>query len=295
MLSARGRMTAWQAVSAIGGAMIVLAIVLARLGRWELFQLLLFSGALTAIIGLIFLFHANRDARSEKRLREGKDVIARWRVAPGEWEKFAAFDAVRGNSFASEAWLPAETPADGVEVIVGKHHILLGRSLLAFHDQLVSISLLCHIELPADPPCIELAIRSIDKHQSAYFVRLPIPAQARAEAERAIEHFERCRVPGGAQIAHERFRYDLGKNVPEGIAQIGLTPPRGFAGRNRQRLRGWGCATAIVVPMLGVPVGSMVGEALGPQWGVSTMAAGVVVGLVVGIATLIVARKRAPD
>lgn len=285
----------WLGAAAAGVGMMLLGGVLAQFGYWAPFQLLVPFGVLLVIFGLIFGLHAARDARFEAKLLSGEDVIARWRVAPADWEKFAAFDAARGLDFPNHVWLPSETPPDGVEIIIGSTHLMLGLTLVSFKDPVVNVKLLTLVQLPSDPPCIELAIRSIDKHESVFYVRLPVPDAARAETERAIAHLKRCRLASGAQIAQKRFRYDLGKNVPEGIAQTGLGPRSGgFVTRNRSKVRLWGCSTALFLPLLSAPIGGMVGRALGPEWAMSTIIGAVAIAFVIGIGTMIATKWPSP-
>lgn len=295
MLRAETKKAVWLGAAAFGFALIVLAVLIYSDDRAGLSQLGGFFGALLVVFGLIFGLHAARDARAGARIRAGADVIARWRVGPAEWERFVAFDAARGESFASAAWLPSETPADGVEIVVGAGHVLLGDALVAFEDALVKTSLLCLVELPSDPPCLELVVMTRGKSESVFFLRLPVTENARADAERAVTHLHDRAEPGGAQVACKRFDYDLGKNVPEGMTQVALAPPRpGFASRNRQQVRTWGYAAAVFVPLLGVHFGSVVGQAIGGHWGLSTMIGALVLGIAIGLGTWTATRKGKP-
>jgi hypothetical protein len=280
----------WLGGAAAGVAMMALAILIYSDERSGLSQLLGFAGALAMIFGLIFGLFAARDAGFEARLRAGKDVIAKWRVSAEDWDRFCAFDAGRSAFFSNAAWLPGETPADGVEIVVGKTHILVGDSLHAHKDSLTNTSLICGMMLPADPPCMELVIRTHDKSEDVFYLRFPVPADAGASGERAVQHLSK-RGSWGAKIAR-RFGYDFGRNVPEDLEQVlADVPRRGLLGRNRNQLRNLGCSVAILTPLLGIHFGSMVGHAIGIEWGFALTVAAVLSGLAVGIWTWIANRR----
>ena len=72
------------------------------------------------------------DLRAKRALARGEDVLAKWRVAPDEWEKFVVQDKQwngQGDSYFNELSLPADGSTAGVEVVVGKDAIQVGESI----------------------------------------------------------------------------------------------------------------------------------------------------------------------
>ncbi len=290
MLTPRNLRTMWLAMAACGALLVAYAIWLPVPDGYDLTGPFAVAGMLLIVVGAVLGAHAQRAVNAEKRLRSGADVVARWRVDAATWERYSAFDAARAPVALNEIWLPSKTPADGVEIVVGARHVLVGHCLAAFEDPLVKINLLCLIELPSDPPCLELVAHSTGRGGRAFFIRLPLPEAARAQTERAIAHLRDRAQPDGAAVAQARYCYDLGANVPRGLEQTVAPAPAGWISRNRLQVRGWGCTTAIFIPFLGVQFGSMVGDSIGPGGGLVTMAGALAFGIVLGMAVLLVTR-----
>lgn len=129
------------------------------------------------------------------RLLAGRTAIARWHVSAAEWDRFRAFDAIRagsGPSLRNELKIGAETPREGVDIIVGGRQIAVGG---AYHA-LIGIPILRDVywlPAPADPECLEFAL-SYPRGRTGGTVdlslRVPVPAAARAEGLRVFAHYK---------------------------------------------------------------------------------------------------------
>lgn len=96
------------------------------------------TAAILAIIGItlavIFLFTflwALFSAIGYARLMSGKDLIARWHVTAGDWDRFRAFDKSRAAehpSLRNDMRIRKQTPPQGVDVIVGRGKIIVDDS-----------------------------------------------------------------------------------------------------------------------------------------------------------------------
>lgn len=147
--------------------------------------------------GLIFLAQALLLVRGRSKLLAGKDVLARWHVAPADWDRFRAFDAARGASepfqLANDLWIRKTTPPQGVDVIIGKTSLIVDDSyhVLRPHGlpELRAINRLAATS--GAPECLEFRLAYPTRGGSRYTtLRIPVPSMARGEALRVYGWFE---------------------------------------------------------------------------------------------------------
>lgn len=148
--------------------------------------------------GLIFLVQALLLARGRSKLLAGKDVLARWHVAPADWDRFRAFDAARSASepfqLANDLWIRKTTPPQGVDVIIGKNSLIVDDSYHVLRPyglpELRAINRLVATTGGA-PECLEFRLAYPTRGGSRYTtLRIPVPSQARGESLRVYDWFE---------------------------------------------------------------------------------------------------------
>lgn len=157
-------------------------------------------GLTTAIVSFFVAIWSLFAAVGYIRLRAGRDVIARWHISAAEWDRFRAFDAVRAAqdlSLRNDLHIRKPTPADGVEVIVGRRQLMVDGSYHSLRAAIPVLRAVNWLAAPADPECLELALdypRGRHGGILSLTLRLPVPAQARAAGVLAFEHY-RAFVP----------------------------------------------------------------------------------------------------
>lgn len=154
-----------------------------------------FVGLGIAPISFVLLIQALFAARGRARLIAGHRVIARWHVYPGEWEQFRRLDSRRAadhSSLVNDLWIRKASPSDGVEVIVGETSLLVDQSYHVLRPgglpELRSVGW-----LDGPPTCLEFALlypRGRYGGTLPMTLRIPVPAGARAAAQRVVDHFE---------------------------------------------------------------------------------------------------------
>jgi hypothetical protein len=147
-----------------------------------------------ALFGFGFLVLSLFAAVGYARLTSGEGEIARWRVSPAEWERFRAFDAVRGAEqhwLANEFKIQALTPAVGVEVIVGRRQIIVDGSYHVVSGTTKLHSVLWH-SAPVDPECLEFGLLHSKGEGGGTLhlsLRVPVPAVSRDAGVRVYWHY----------------------------------------------------------------------------------------------------------
>lgn len=156
----------------------------------------IFAGLPLAVASLILLIKALVLARGEAKLLAGNGVIGRWHLSAAEWDRFRAYDPIRAAqhpSLANDLAIRKETPAQGVDVIVGKTSLLIDG---AYHvlrpGGLPELRGIAWLSDPVDPECLELALaHPTNKYGGKLLraLRIPIARVARAEARRVFDHY----------------------------------------------------------------------------------------------------------
>ncbi len=147
--------------------------------------------------GLIFLVQALLVARGRSKLLAGNDVLARWHVAPADWDRFRTFDAARGASepfqLANDLWIRKTTPQQGVDVIIGKTSLVVDDSYHVLRPyglpELRAVNRL--VATGHAPECLEFRLAYPTRGGSRYTtLRIPVPSHARSESLRVYDWFE---------------------------------------------------------------------------------------------------------
>lgn len=147
--------------------------------------------------GLIFLVQALLLARGRSKLLAGNDVLARWHVAPADWDRFRAFDSARAASepfqLANDLWIRKTTPPQGVDVIIGKNSLIVDDSYHVLRPyglpELRAINRL--VATGNAPECLEFRLAYPTRSGSRYTtLRIPVPSLARGESLRVYDWFE---------------------------------------------------------------------------------------------------------
>ena len=152
-------------------------------------------GLTTAIISFFVAVWSLFAAIGYFRLRAGRDVVARWHISAAEWDRFRAFDAVRAAqdlSLRNDLHIRRQTPADGVEVIVGRRQLIVDGSYHSLRAAIPRLRAVSWLSAPADPECLEFALdypRGRSGGTLSLTLRIPVPAQARAAGVLAFEHY----------------------------------------------------------------------------------------------------------
>lgn len=154
-------------------------------------------GVPAAAFGAFFFAQALLFARGCSKLLAGKDVLARWHVGPAEWDRFRVFEASRVATdpfqFANDLWIRKITPAQGVDVIIGKTSLVVDDSyhVLRPHGlpELRAINRV--VATVGAPECLEFRLAYPSRSGSRYTtLRIPVPNMARGEALRVYGWFE---------------------------------------------------------------------------------------------------------
>lgn len=155
------------------------------------------AGVSLAFIMAFFLPRALFHIRGEAKLLAGQDVLGRWRVTPSDWARFHRFDDARSASnfywLSSDFWFRRRMPAEGVDIIVGKHSLLVDGSYHVLRPRGIPELTAIRWLAPGggDPDCLEFALRYPYKGGSSHSaLRIPVPAAARSEALRVHGWFE---------------------------------------------------------------------------------------------------------
>lgn len=155
-------------------------------------------GIPATVFGIFFLIRALLFVWGRSKLLAGKDVLARWHVAPADWDRFRAFDAARSASepfqLANDLWIRKTTPPQGVDVIIGKNSLIVDESYHVLRPyglpELRAINRLVATTGGA-PECLEFRLAYPTRGGSRYTtLRIPVPSLARGESLRVYDWFE---------------------------------------------------------------------------------------------------------
>lgn len=157
-------------------------------------------GFALAPFALVTLVQALFALRGQARLLRGEGVIARWQVAPAEWERFRGLDSRRAGqdfSLGNDLWVRRAAPAGPVDVIVGEKSALVDGSYHSLKPGgLPDLRGVRWLEGP--PACLEFSLlypRGRYGGTVPIALRIPVPAGARGQAGRVLDHFERLTRP----------------------------------------------------------------------------------------------------
>lgn len=155
----------------------------------------LFCYALLAVIfGFMWTSWRHSEASTQIALLRGEGVIVHWRVDPAAWDRFATLN----DTFSvNEVKVRRPAPAEGIEVVVGRHAILVDGYVhkLVWPERSGFGSAGTgnwHVEsatlLPGDPACVNLRIKMTTNRGVPVYSNLvfPIARDAESEAQRAI-------------------------------------------------------------------------------------------------------------
>ena len=173
---------------------------------------LFFVGAAGVVFGGMLAFFQHQYVRAQQALARGEDIIARWRVAAGDWQRFIAQDphwSSHANGRLNEFTPSEAAEPNGVEVIVGKAAVQIGGS---FHRlPLRSTPEITEARLhDGTPPIIELllyyppyATRFGMRPARYTALRFPVGQGGLADARQVVAHF-RGDLGGEPDIFHGR-------------------------------------------------------------------------------------------
>jgi hypothetical protein len=148
------------------------------------------------IVGVVLAIVSHvRVVRRYDRLRRGTGVLARWRIEGARWRLF--LDAVPAlaqtpPSLPNELKLPAEIPAEGIEVIISADAFCVGPEFELLEKNAVVRLIDPVLEIQQRVPAGRYSTRLV-----AY--RLPAPENAEADVKRLDERFT-------TQATHSRNR-----------------------------------------------------------------------------------------
>lgn len=151
-------------------------------------------GFTMAVVFFFTFFWALVSAFGYARLASGKGLVACWHVTASEWDRFRAFDELRAAEHASlrnEMRLRKLTPPQGVDVIVGRHSIIVDGSYHHIAGRSTRGRQVNWINAPVDPECIEFP-KSYPRSRGGSLeltLRVPVPSSARSDGVRVFEHF----------------------------------------------------------------------------------------------------------
>ena len=160
-------------------------------------------------LGLIFAVRPGLQLLTLRRLERGETVLAEWRVGPGDLARFRAADAARAALYPSlRNWLefPDQVPAAGLPVRIGTTGMLIGGEFhgLGTSDGAPTIGMLCEATLvDGQPAMLELTLGKgplsdptrtrmfdLEANRPFWVMRVPVPAEARAAAERVMARLD---------------------------------------------------------------------------------------------------------
>jgi len=172
-------------------SILLAGVVLIRLSNSALVVL----GALCIVGAPLFLIRAALATFGKARLLAGRGLVARWCVSAQEWERFRSFDRERASQNAvltNEFTYRSEPREQAVEVIVGRRHVIVDGSYHVLRPRgIPELRAARWLRSATDVDCLEFAIAYPTKYgANRMCVRIPVAANARDDARRALLHFE---------------------------------------------------------------------------------------------------------
>lgn len=224
------------------------------------------GGGLLAFACSLWLLQSLLHIRGVAKLEAGIGLVARWRVGASDWEKYRAADAARVASdpqfLVNDLWIRKQTPAEGVEVIVGEKSLIVDGSYHVLRmnglPELRSIGWLNNAATPGRPPdCIEFLLAyPRGRYGGIQYtcLRVPVPAAAFEQGRKAYDQFapalERRRAKGAIALRNPRRTLQ----VCGGILLAGLAAA-GWGWLEAERT-GWSIDETMA-PMILIIVGGM--------------------------------------
>lgn len=151
-------------------------------------------GVVMALVSLPIFLWTLFAAIGYARLKSGKGLIAQWHVTAGDWDRFRAFNEIRAAEYAwlrNDMHIRKQTPARGVDVIVGSGRIIIDDSYHSIGGLGLQGREINWLNAPVDPECIEfpkIYPRGTGGSMELT-LRVPVPASARADGVRVFEHY----------------------------------------------------------------------------------------------------------
>ena len=173
---------------------------------------LFFFGAMGVMVGGLVALFQHQNVRAKQALARGEDIIARWRVAAADWQRFVATDpqwSSHANGRLNEFVPSAEAAPDGIEVIVGKAGVQIGDSIHPL--PLRSTPEITEARLHEGTPSIIELLLYYPPYPTRFgmsparytALRFPVGADALAGARQAVAHFGGD-LPGEPDFFHGR-------------------------------------------------------------------------------------------
>lgn len=185
--------------------------------RWEppgrTWQLAKGAGMVLSIAGPMLAIRAWLVFRKRAALRDDLGILARWRVGMLDWAAFRRRDAARDSLFHSlrnRLRLPDEVPPEGVDVRVGEDAMLIGDVCygLGIGWQPAGSRLIEVAWVDGAPGMLEFVGYIYRKGGSKLTTaRIPVPDQARGEAQRLLDHFQQTLDPARRERMRNSFEF----------------------------------------------------------------------------------------
>lgn len=166
-------------------------------------------GFVAGVAGLMCAVRPGMKLLALRKLERGDNMLAEWRVGPGDLVRFRAADAARAALYPSlRNWLelPDHLPAAGLPVRMGKTGMLIGGELhgIGLGSLTPTIGMLCEASLiDGEPAMLELTLGkgplsdptenrafNLELRRPFWVMRVPVPAEARAAAERVVAQLD---------------------------------------------------------------------------------------------------------
>jgi len=143
-------------------------------------------GFMLAVVGavLAMVYHA-RVVRRYERLRRGDGVLVRWRIGGARWRVFndaATMLAQTAGTLPNELMVPAEIPAEGIEVVISHDAFCLGSEFELLEKNAIVRLIGPVLQIEQTVP-----VNRFQTRRAAY--RLPAPENAEADVARLTQRF----------------------------------------------------------------------------------------------------------
>lgn len=171
------------------------------------------GGLLALILGAAMCVNFLWGRAVIQRIRDGKGLVAQWRVAPEALDLFRSADAARtalGLDYHSD-WTPPDlSPADGLDIRFAADAVMIGEDYFGLSSTgLINFSAVQQIA--SAPASLEFRINRTEARgatvqrfaTASTLLRVPTSPAAPQEAARALDHFQR--VLRGETIVNPGF------------------------------------------------------------------------------------------
>jgi len=168
-------------------------------------RLPLFGGLILLCVGGVMASLTWFKLNVREKLERGENLLGQWRVGQGDLARFREADAARAALTPTlRNWLsfPEHVPATGLPVAISLEGMLIGDVLhgIGTNNGAPQIGMLCEAELiEGNPAMLELThgktamddyrydpIFDMNDRRPLWVMRVPVPAEARGQAERAV-------------------------------------------------------------------------------------------------------------